>query len=113
MSIWAQKEGLHLHPIKICLWKKYYKHEGTEKNRKNNIIFYLQPYIIETCSQFHQRFCARVFRTNVISAAFLVTCTVEKAAKMTFVQKILTLNVDEIDTWSQSYKTILVLKSLK
>ncbi len=56
----------------------------------------------ETCSQFHQRFCERVFCTNVISAAFLVTCTVEKAAKMMFVRKICTFNVDEIDTWKQN-----------
>ena len=49
--------------------------------------------------QFHQRFCARVFCMNVVSASFLVTCTVEKAAEMTFVRKIRTFTVDEIDTY--------------
>jgi len=35
---------------------------------------------------------------NVVWAAFLVTCTAEKAADMTFVQKIRTFTVDEIDS---------------
>jgi hypothetical protein len=35
---------------------------------------------------------------NVVSAAFLVTCIVEKAAEMTFVRKIRTFTVDEIDS---------------
>jgi len=39
-----------------------------------------------------------VFRTNVVSAAFLVTCIVEKAAEMTFVRKIHTFTIDEIDS---------------
>ncbi len=38
------------------------------------------------------------FCTNVVSAAFLVTCTVEKAAEMTFVRKIRTFTVDKIDS---------------
>jgi hypothetical protein len=54
--------------------------------------------VCATMCQFHQRFCARVFRTNVVLASFLVTCTVEKAAEMTFVQKIRTFTVNEIDS---------------
>jgi hypothetical protein len=46
----------------------------------------------------------RIFCTNVVSAAFfLVTCMqcvyVEKTAETTFVQKIRTYNVDEIEGW--------------
>jgi len=39
-----------------------------------------------------------MFRTNVASAAFTMYMQLEKAAKMRFVQKICTFNVDEIDT---------------
>ncbi len=69
----------------------------------NNIDYICSLFSIISLSslcQFHQRFCARVFRTNVVSAAFLVTCTVEKAAEMTFVQKICTFTADEIDSLS-------------
>jgi hypothetical protein len=41
---------------------------------------------------------ARIFCMNVILAAyFLVTCTLEKVAKNTFVQKTRAYKVDEID----------------
>jgi len=39
----------------------------------------------------------QIFRTNVILAAFTNYIQHEKAAKTTLVQKICTLNVDEID----------------
>jgi len=48
-------------------------------------------------------FYVRLFRTNVILAAFFYVCTyvctyIKKAAKTTFVRNIRTFNVDEIDT---------------
>jgi hypothetical protein len=48
--------------------------------------------------QFHQHFHVQIFRTKVVSAAFTTNMQLEKAAKTTFVQKICTENVDEIDT---------------
>jgi len=58
--------------------------------------------VLKLVVNFINVFANAFFCTNVISAAFLVTCTVEKAAKMTFVRKICTFNVDEIDTWKQN-----------
>jgi len=67
---------------------------------------HIQPKLNKNSSrcQFHQHFCARVFCTNVVLAAFLVTCTVEKDAEMTFVRKICMFTIDEIDS------RVLVLK---
>jgi len=45
---------------------------------------------------FHQQIYLQIFCTKVVSAAYMY---IEKAAKTTFVQKICTKNVDEIDTW--------------
>ena len=39
----------------------------------------------------------RIFRTNVVSAAFFMYIRRKKAAEMTFVQKKHAKNVDEID----------------
>jgi len=43
-------------------------------------------------------FYVQIFCTNVVSAAFTMYMQLEKAAETTFVQKICTFNVDEIDT---------------
>jgi len=51
--------------------------------------------------QFHQHFYGQIFCTNIVSAAFSSYTYVEKAAETTFVQKICTFNVDEIDYMSQ------------
>jgi len=45
-----------------------------------------------------------VFLTNIILAAFFGYMYVEKAAKMTFLQKTRTYNIDEIDPWCQFHK---------
>jgi len=47
-------------------------------------------------------FSLQLFCTNVVSAAFTTCMQLEKAAETTFVQKIHTFNVDEIDTWEGS-----------
>ncbi len=47
--------------------------------------------------QFHQRFYVRIFHTNVILAAFLVTFWLWRMYESTFVRKIRAFNVDEID----------------
>jgi len=50
---------------------------------------------------------ARVFRPNIISAAFFYVCMyVKKAAKTTFEQKTRVFNVDEIDTWVGIHKLL-------
>jgi hypothetical protein len=41
-----------------------------------------------TRCQFHQHFNIRIFRTNIVSAAFTTYMQLEKAAEMTFIQKI-------------------------
>jgi hypothetical protein len=45
---------------------------------------------------------AHIFRTNVILAAFSSYMYIVKAAETTFVQKIRTFNVDEIDGWCKT-----------
>jgi len=51
-----------------------------------------------TCSQFHQHFS----RTFFVHKTFLC---LEFGFERTFVQKMRAKNIDEIDTWAQSYKT--------
>jgi len=48
--------------------------------------------------QFHQHCYTQFFCTNVVSAAFTTYMQIEKAPKTTFVRKIQTFNVDEIDS---------------
>jgi len=43
-------------------------------------------------------FYVQIFRTNVVLAAFSSCMYIVKAAEMTFVQKFVRKNVDEIDT---------------
>jgi len=54
---------------------------------------------IATCSQFCQHFYVRIFRTNVILAAF---SSYIPALASKFRTKNARLNVDEIDTWRRS-----------
>ncbi len=51
------------------------------------------------CSQFHQHFMYEFFVQTLYWQLFSSYMYIEKAAELTFVQKICTENIDEIDTW--------------
>jgi len=51
----------------------------------------------------------RIFRTNVVSAAFLHTVTRKKAAEMTIIRKICAFNIDEIDTLKTTSRKVEII----